>query len=508
MSDFSINVQGNVGIRTPQQVDIQGNTSVAGNVSTTGFFLGDGGLLSNLTLSNSSSDAQTYMDVTDTIVVAEAPVSGATLASRGNFFVLSERFYEASSGALTLLKDATGDGFGRLAAVYGNVAASTSPYGVNPTERLGIYEYDGNSWTLSANLETDWFAAEWLTVSNAENVVGAFHYGTGNLALWSNADGLGWSYAGNVTLPVDLVYMVELTTDRIFASFDDGVTTWVAVYDSSGTVLEANVPGNMLALDPAVPTVVTGTVASVAAYQPPWAAPVFETYVTAGNPIGGIAAFGNGLLAVSPLESNACYVFDTTTWAPYAQAGFPGYQGGRTLAFAGSWVVAQQRYPDYGNVFVADTAQELRTVTTATYTSVSATAARVEVAGNLGVSGSATANGYGVSQQTVAGACGVVVHDLALGSVFEHVNPASDFTPNFVGVPPGNVATKVELIINQAENAYLATGVQVSGVAMTPRFSAGDSYFGNTAAPNTVQVQTITILPWANSALVDIVTYF
>ena len=87
---------------------------------------------------------------------------------------------------------------------------------------------------------------------------------------------------------------------------------------------------------------------------------------------------------------------------------------------------------------------------------------------SLTVSGSSS---YGLTADvlsTLTGATGVVAHDLSPGGVFYHTSVAANFTANFTNAPTtdGRVLMAT-LIISQGSTPYIASAVQIAGVAQT-----------------------------------------
>jgi hypothetical protein len=78
---------------------------------------------------------------------------------------------------------------------------------------------------------------------------------------------------------------------------------------------------------------------------------------------------------------------------------------------------------------------------------------------------------YGLTSDillTLAGATGVVAHDVSNGGVFYHTTPAANFTANFTNVPTTNSRVLMAtLIITQGATPYISNAVQIGGVAQT-----------------------------------------
>lgn len=97
----------------------------------------------------------------------------------------------------------------------------------------------------------------------------------------------------------------------------------------------------------------------------------------------------------------------------------------------------------------------------------------------------------------IAGATGVVVHDVSLGGVFYHTTPAANFTANFTNVPvTNNRATMATVLVSQGATAYLPTAVQIEGSAQTIKWIYNVVPTGNA---NKLDVVSFSLLRTSNS---------
>lgn len=104
----------------------------------------------------------------------------------------------------------------------------------------------------------------------------------------------------------------------------------------------------------------------------------------------------------------------------------------------------------------------------------------------LGTLSTITVTGIATFQLTsdiitvIAGATGVVTHDVSLGAVFTHTSPAANFTANFTNLPvTNNRVLMATLLIQQGASAYLPTAVQIEGAAQTIKWLNGMSPTGS-----------------------------
>lgn len=98
---------------------------------------------------------------------------------------------------------------------------------------------------------------------------------------------------------------------------------------------------------------------------------------------------------------------------------------------------------------------------------------------------------------TIAGATGVVTHDLTNSGVFNHVTPAANFTANFTNLPVTNdriLATTI--LVNQGATPYLPTAVQIEGAAQTIKWVTGAVPSGNA---NKIDAVSFSFIRTSNS---------
>lgn len=121
-------------------------------------------------------------------------------------------------------------------------------------------------------------------------------------------------------------------------------------------------------------------------------------------------------------------------------------------------------------------------------------------AGNIYTSGSLTVVGTATFQLTadtltpLTGATGVVAHDMAVGAVFYHINPAANFTANFLNLPTtANQALVVTMVINQGATGYLPTAVQIAGVAQTIKWLGGTAPTASTSKTDVVSFSFLRV---------------
>ena len=93
---------------------------------------------------------------------------------------------------------------------------------------------------------------------------------------------------------------------------------------------------------------------------------------------------------------------------------------------------------------------------------------------------------------SITSATGVVVHDCADGSLFNHTGIANSFTVNItnIGLSPG-YATNIVLILNQGATVYMPTAVQVSGTPLTINWQGGAVPFGNASKKDIVSFSVL-----------------
>ncbi len=75
---------------------------------------------------------------------------------------------------------------------------------------------------------------------------------------------------------------------------------------------------------------------------------------------------------------------------------------------------------------------------------------------------------------TINAATGTVTHDLDNGQVFRHTSPSCDFTANLTNISlTGDHAMTITLIIEQGATAFIASAIQIGGVAQTITWQGG-----------------------------------
>ena len=117
---------------------------------------------------------------------------------------------------------------------------------------------------------------------------------------------------------------------------------------------------------------------------------------------------------------------------------------------------------------------------------------------NLTLSGTTSITGLTTLQQTtevlstLAGATGVVAHDLDNGAVFYHSSMVADFTANFTNVPEtDNRTISVVLLLEQGATAYIPTAVQIDGQSQTIKWLGASAPAGNANQIDTVSFTLI-----------------
>ncbi len=116
---------------------------------------------------------------------------------------------------------------------------------------------------------------------------------------------------------------------------------------------------------------------------------------------------------------------------------------------------------------------------------------------SLTVTGTSTLQLASDILSVVAGATGVVVHNLANSGVFYHTTPAANFTANFTNAPvTNNRVLLATLIINQGSTPYLPTAVQIEGAAQTIKWSGGSAPAGNA---NKIDIISFSMIRVSNS---------
>lgn len=116
---------------------------------------------------------------------------------------------------------------------------------------------------------------------------------------------------------------------------------------------------------------------------------------------------------------------------------------------------------------------------------------------SLTVTGTSTLQLASDILSVVAGATGVVVHNLANSGVFYHTTPAANFTANFTNAPvTNNRVLLATLIINQGATPYLPTAVQIEGAAQTIKWSGGSAPAGNA---NKIDIISFSLIRVSNS---------
>lgn len=81
---------------------------------------------------------------------------------------------------------------------------------------------------------------------------------------------------------------------------------------------------------------------------------------------------------------------------------------------------------------------------------------------------------------SLSGATGVVVHNFATSSIFNHTSIAANFTVNVtnLGLSSG-FATNVVLILNQGATPYIPNAFQIGGLAQSINWQGGSAPTGN-----------------------------
>lgn len=140
------------------------------------------------------------------------------------------------------------------------------------------------------------------------------------------------------------------------------------------------------------------------------------------------------------------------------------------------------------------------------YSGYSGAAGAPGASGVSGYSGSSASSLYEVVTG-ISGATGVVVHNFALGPVFNHTSIAANFTANITNLNlNAGYATNVVLILNQGATPYVPNAVQIAGVAQSINWQGGSAPSGNANKKDIVSF-SITNLAGTYTVLGQLVSF-